>query len=75
MSVPDFNIELIVRLGVFVSVFFLIGLWKVAAPCRKQAFGRWVCCPANLGIVVRDTLLLRRLLPTGAIGAGLLAQS
>ena len=75
MSVPGYNIEPIVRLGAFVSVFLLMGLWEVAAPRRKQAFGRWVRWPANLGIVVLDTLLLRLLLPTGAVGAGLLAQS
>ncbi|GAC1347978.1 MAG: hypothetical protein NVSMB18_34720 [Acetobacteraceae bacterium] len=75
VAVPGFSIEPLVRLGAFVSVFLLIGLWEVVAPRRQQALGRRARWPANLGIVVLDTLLLRLLLPTGAVGAGLFAQS
>ena len=75
MAVPGFTIEPIVRLGAFVSVFLIMGLWEVAAPRRRQAFGRRVRWPANLSMVVLDTMVVRLLLPTGAVGAGLLAQS
>lgn len=75
MAVPGFNIEPILRLGGFVSVFLLMSFWEVIAPRRKQAFGRGARWPANFGIIVLDTLVLRLLLPAGAVGAGLLAQS
>jgi len=52
-----------------------VKLWEIAAPRRKQAFGRRLRWPANLGMVLLDTLLVRMVLPAGAVGASLLAQS
>lgn len=75
MAVPGFSIEPIVRLGAFASVFFLMVLWEAEAPRRRHALGRWVRWPANLGMVVLGTLLVRLVLPAGAVGASLLAQS
>jgi len=63
------------RLGAFAGVFVVIALWELLAPRRRQAIGRLRRWPGNLGIVVLDTLLLRLVSPTAAIGVALLAES
>ncbi|WP_417689148.1 sterol desaturase family protein [Pseudidiomarina sp.] len=63
------------RLGCFVGVLTLMLLWERAQPKRQAllpARKRW---PANLGIVVINTIALRLLIPAGAIGAAVWAQS
>jgi sterol desaturase/sphingolipid hydroxylase (fatty acid hydroxylase superfamily) len=64
-----------IRLGFFLGIFALMALWEVAAPRRPQALGRWTRWPANLGIVVLNTVLLRVLLPAGAVGLALLGEA
>ncbi len=75
MAVLGSTMEPIVRLGAFASVFLLMALWEAAVPRRRQALGRRVRWPANLGMVLLGTLLVRLVLPAGAVGASLLAQS
>jgi sterol desaturase/sphingolipid hydroxylase (fatty acid hydroxylase superfamily) len=63
------------RLGIFLNVLIMLTLLKARlhepnpAPDRAR---RW---PANAGLVLVDTLLGRVLLPAGAVGAALWAQS
>ncbi len=64
-----------IRLGFFLGIFALMALWEVAAPRRPQAIGRWTRWPANLGIVVLNTVLLRVLLPAGAVGLALFGEA
>ncbi|MFC7693390.1 sterol desaturase family protein [Paeniroseomonas aquatica] len=47
----------------------------MARPRRPQAIGRARRWPGNLGIVLLDTLLLRILFPTAAVGLALLAEA
>jgi sterol desaturase/sphingolipid hydroxylase (fatty acid hydroxylase superfamily) len=57
-----------IRLGFFLAVFAVIGLWEMAAPRRVLTVakaGRWA---SNLGLVVLNTLLLRLLFPLAAAG-------
>lgn len=66
--------ELWWRLGCFLGVLLLMLLWEQWQPKRRAtlpARRRW---PANLGIVAVNTLVLRLLIPAGAIGAALWAQ-
>ncbi|MGQ4275816.1 sterol desaturase family protein [Pseudidiomarina sp. E22-M8] len=59
------------RLGCFVGVLAIMLLWERLQPKRQAqlpAKRRW---PANLGIVVINTVVLRVLIPAGAIGAAL----
>lgn len=58
------------RLGVFLGVFALVALWEALAPYRRTARGRW---PANLGLIVLDSVLVQLLGPVSAIGAAILA--
>ncbi len=64
-----------VRLGVFIGVFALMAAWEVLAPRRRQVFGRGVRWPSNLGVVVLDTILVRILFPTAAVGVALIAEA
>ena len=65
----------VIRLGFFLGIFALMALWEAAAPRRPQAIGRRTRWPANLGIVVLNTVLLRVLLPAGAVELALLGEA
>nr|WP_245198120.1 sterol desaturase family protein [Sphingomonas kaistensis] len=51
-----------------------MALAELAAPRRRQAVGRALRWPANLGIVALDTLLVRLLFPIAAVGAAIFAE-
>ena len=62
-----------VRLGAFVGIFALVAAWELAAPRRRLTVSkvrRWI---ANLTLVAVNTLLLRAVAPTAAVGAAVLA--
>lgn len=64
-----------IRLGAFAGIFTVMALWEVLAPRRRQGIGRWKRWPANLGIVVLASLLLRLIFPTAAVGVALFAAA
>ncbi|TDP40314.1 sterol desaturase/sphingolipid hydroxylase (fatty acid hydroxylase superfamily) [Idiomarina aquatica] len=68
------TMEAIIRLTIFLSVLALMVGWEVARPKRQPRYNRWQRWPANLGIVVIDTLVTRLLVPAGVVGAALWAQ-
>ena len=63
-----------IRLSAFVGIFAAMALWEMLAPQRPQAIGRLRRWPGNLGIVALNTLLVRLVFPTAAVGVALLAQ-
>jgi sterol desaturase/sphingolipid hydroxylase (fatty acid hydroxylase superfamily) len=63
-----------IRLAAFAGVFAAMALWEFLAPRRRQVVGRIRRWPGNLGVVVVDTLLLRLIFPTAAVGVALVAQ-
>lgn len=63
------------RLSVFLGVLILMMLWEYASPKRKSRYSRKQRWPANLGIVVIDTVLLRIIAPVGLTGIGLWAAN
>jgi len=63
-----------IRLGFFAGILALMAGWELLAPRRPQTFGRGLRWPNNLGIVVLDTLLLRLVFPTAAVGFALFAE-
>jgi sterol desaturase/sphingolipid hydroxylase (fatty acid hydroxylase superfamily) len=67
--------EPLIRLGAFLGVFALMVLWEVLAPRRRQTIGRGTRWPNNLAIVVVDTIVVRVLFPTAAVGMALLADT
>ncbi len=74
---PDayLNAEPAVRLAAFAGVFAAMAAWEVLAPRRAQAIARAVRWPSNIGVVVLDTLLVRLVFPTTAVGLALIAEA
>ena len=70
-----FAYEPYIRLAAFGGVFIIMAAWEFIVPRRKQAIGRGWRWPNNLDVVVVDTLLVRILFPTTAVGLALLAEA
>ena len=64
-----------IRLATFGGVFIVMAVWELIVPRRKQAIGRGWRWPNNLGVVAANTLLVRILFPSTAVGLALLAQT
>jgi sterol desaturase/sphingolipid hydroxylase (fatty acid hydroxylase superfamily) len=67
--------EPVIRLGAFAGVFALMALWELFAPRRGQVIGRGRRWPGNIGVVVIDTIAVRLVFPTAAVGAALVAEA
>ena len=63
-----------IRLAAFAGIFATMAAWEVLAPCRRQDIGRQRRWPSNLGIVVLDTLLVRMVFPTTAVGVAMVVE-
>jgi len=70
-----FAYEPYIRLAAFGGVFVVMAAWELIGPRRKQTIGRGWRWPNNLGVVVVNTLLVRILFPTTAVGLALLAEA
>ena len=57
-----------VRAAAFAAVLLAMALWELLAPRRILAYPRILRWPANLGIVLLNTALLRLALPMAAVG-------
>jgi len=64
-----------IRLGMFGAVFALMALWELLAPRRPQAVARGIRWPNNIAIVVIDTMIVRIMFPTAAVGLALVAEA
>jgi len=67
--------EPVIRLSAFLGIFVVMALWEALAPRRKRLFSRLARWPHNIGIVVLNTVVLRLLFPTAAIGVALAAEA
>ncbi|RPH50998.1 MAG: sterol desaturase family protein [Lysobacterales bacterium] len=67
--------EWAIRFGAFASVSVAMALWEVWAPRRRLAVGRGRRWPNNLGVVALDTLIVRILFPTAAVGVALVCEA
>ncbi len=63
------------RLSVFLGVLILMVLWEYASPKRRSRYSRKQRWPANVGIVVIDTVLLRIIAPIGLTGVAVWAEN
>ena len=70
-----FAYEPYIRLGAFGGVFVAMAIWELVGPRRKQVIGRGLRWPNNLGVVVVNTLLVRLVFPTTAVGLALVAEA
>ncbi len=66
--------EPFIRIAFFLGVFIVVAGWEALAPRRERQLTRWARWPANLGIVVLNTALVRLLLPTTAVAFALLGE-
>jgi len=60
--------EPVIRLGFFLGVFALVGIWEVLAPRRALTVSKSLRWASNLGLVVLNTVLVRLLFPVAAVG-------
>jgi sterol desaturase/sphingolipid hydroxylase (fatty acid hydroxylase superfamily) len=59
--------EAILRLAVFFGILIGMAVWEVAAPRRIATLGRKGRWPANIGVAILDAVIVRILLPGGAV--------
>jgi len=64
-----------IRLAAFASVLALMAGLEAAFPRRRRSFVRLWRWPSNLGVVVLNTILLRLVFPTAAVGLALAAEA
>jgi len=63
------------RLAAFAAVLAAMAVWEVLAPRRSRTLPRGRRWPANLGIVVLNTVIVRVLFPAAAVGMALSAET
>ena len=63
--------EPLIRLTVFAGILALMAGLEAWLPRRRRSAGRWLRWPGNLGVVVLDSLVLRLVFPTAAVGLAL----
>lgn len=75
MSLNEFILqnELNIRLGFFFGVFTIIAIWEILAPRRLLTQAKLIRWANNLGLVFLNSLVLRLLFPTAAIGVAVFA--
>ncbi len=64
-----------IRVGAFAGIFAVMVLWEVFAPKRRQSIDRRQRWPSNLGVVVLDSLVVRLIFPTAAVGVAMYADA
>jgi sterol desaturase/sphingolipid hydroxylase (fatty acid hydroxylase superfamily) len=67
--------EPVLRLGAFLGVFAAMAAWELRAPRRAPSFSRRARWPANLALVVLNTVSIRVLLPGAAVGMAVFAEA
>jgi sterol desaturase/sphingolipid hydroxylase (fatty acid hydroxylase superfamily) len=75
MSDALFANESLLRLATFAGIFATMAVWEILRPRRNQTLGRATRWPGNIGIVVLDTILVRLLFPTTAVGLALVGEA
>ena len=67
--------EPLIRLTAFAGIFAVMAAWEILAPRRDQELGRGTRWPGNIGLVILDTVLVRLVFPTTAVGVALVAEA
>ena len=66
--------EPLIRLVAFAGILAAMAVWEVLAPRRDQKLGRGTRWPSNIGILFLDTVLVRLVFPTTAVGLALVTE-
>ncbi len=70
----EINIEYLLRLGIFLSILFLMLLWEKIAPKRKPLGIKWQRRINNVLLVACGTFLLWFIIPITAVWASIIAE-
>ena len=63
--------EVSIRTGFFIGVFALMAFWEMLAPRRQTMLGRLHRWPANIGLVILNSIVVRLVFPAAAVGVAL----
>ena len=66
--------ESLIRLGFFLGILVIMGLWESLAPARQLSVSRGYRWLNNLSLVVVNTVIVRIIFPAAAVGVALVAQ-
>ncbi len=66
--------EAAIRLGFFSGILGAMALWELAAPRRVLTVPKLIRWVNNIGIVVINSVLLRTIFPSAAVGVSVFAQ-
>ncbi len=66
--------EIQIRLGFFFGIFIVMALWEIIAPRRKLIIPKLLRWANNLALVFLNTLVLRVLFPTAAVGVAIFSR-
>ena len=66
--------ETAIRVGSFFGVLILMAVWEILAPRRASTISKIVRWGNNLGLVVFNSVLLRLIFPTAAVGVTIFAS-
>ncbi len=66
---------LAIRLAFFLGVFAIVAVCEALAPRRARTVARRLRWPNNIGVVVLNTIVLRLVFPTAAVGVALAAEA
>ena len=76
MDIGEFVIshEVAIRLGFFSGILGVMALWELVAPRRVLTVPKLLRWVNNIGIVVINSVLLRIIFPSAAVGVAIFAQ-
>jgi len=63
-----------IRLSAFLAVLAALVVWEMVRPRRALTLRRWTRWPSNIGIAALNTVVVRLLCPTTAVGMAALAS-
>ncbi len=69
------EIEPQIRLAAFLGLFAVMAGWEIAAPRRPLSVNKTYRWANNLGLVVANSVLVRAIFPTAAVGVAVFVES
>ncbi|RLA63833.1 MAG: sterol desaturase family protein [Epsilonproteobacteria bacterium] len=70
----ELNNETILRLSFFFGIFGIVALWEIIFPKRPLTQSKWIRWYSNLGIVFFNSIVLRLVFSTTAVGFAYLVK-
>ncbi len=73
MNADIADLESVLRLGVFLSVFVVLAVLELLIPRRRLRYSKLQRWASNIGLSIFNTIFLRIIIPVAGVGAALLA--